>query len=85
MSMLIKKLLAGCVVALAVTAAAQSPAAAEMLPEACSSGSRIVHNGISYGHQCVTWTYAYGRNRCTRWMPVACGGGGIGNRSRDRG
>jgi hypothetical protein len=80
MPMPIKSAVAACAIALAVTAAEQSPAAAETLPEACARGPYVVRNGIPYARQCVTWTYAYGRNRCTRWMPVMCGGGGTGNR-----
>jgi hypothetical protein len=82
MPMLIKGSLAACAIVFALTLTAQSPAAAapQQLPEACYSGTRLVHNGIPYANQCVTWTYAYGRNRCTRWMPVACGGGFVNRR-----
>jgi hypothetical protein len=76
----IKNAIAICAIALAVAAATQSPAVAEVVPEACSSGIAFVRNGIPYAHKCVTREYGYGRNRCTRWMPVMCGGGGTGNR-----
>jgi hypothetical protein len=80
MPMPIKNLVAACVIALAATAAAQSPAAAEMLPDACYSGSTFIHNGIPYANRCVTRGIGYARTRCTRWIPVRCGGGGTGNR-----
>jgi hypothetical protein len=83
MPMPIKSSLAACAVGFALSLSAQSPAAAEpqQLPEACYSGTRVIHNGISYANKCVTWTYGYGRNRCTRWLPVACGGGIFNRRS----
>ena len=82
MKMLIKASVAACAVALALTFSAQSPAAAaaQQVPEACVAGNTFVHDGILYANQCVTWRNAYGRNRCSRWMPVRCGGGGTGSR-----
>jgi hypothetical protein len=82
MHMFIKSSVVACAVAFALTLAAHSQAAAapQQVPEACFNGNTFVRNGIAYANQCVTWRYAYGRNRCTRWMPVPCGGGGIGNR-----
>jgi hypothetical protein len=76
-----KSLFAACAIALAVTAAAApSPAAAEMLPDACYSGATFIHNGIPYANRCVARGIGYDRNRCKRWIPVRCGGGGTGNR-----
>jgi len=82
MQMFIKSAVAACAVAFAVTLSAQAPAAAaaQEVPAACFNGNNFVHDGILYANQCVTWRNAYGRNRCTRWMPVRCGGGGTGSR-----
>jgi hypothetical protein len=81
MPMPIKSSIAASALVFTLSFAAQSPAAAETLPPACSNGTSFIRNGIPYAHQCVTWTYGYGSHRrCTRWMPVMCGGGGTGNR-----
>jgi hypothetical protein len=76
----IKRSIAACALVFALSFAAHSQAVADTLPQACANGTAFVRNGIPYARQCVTWSYAYGRNRCTRWMPVMCGGGGTGNR-----
>jgi hypothetical protein len=79
----IKSSLTACAAALVLTLSAQAPAAAEpqQLPEACHNGPTFVRNGIPYANKCVMRGYSYGRTRCVRWIPVACGGGFVNRRS----